>query len=367
MRGVLMATLSRFRGSLVGAVLGDCIGAIYECEGNVKLKDVLKTVKDIETRYKELEDGKKLELLPFTDDTAMARSVAASLIAKKGFDVKDMAKRFADEFRHEPDRGYGGSVGAVFIALRLNNPEDVFEPARKQFDGQGSFGNGGAMRIAPAALGCMKDGFEKLKTVTVDTSQITHSHPQAIQGAVLQSSAVDLALREDQSKQLDRERFLDRLIERIKPMEEEQLEKSKKEEKVSGSPKRKAKRVSDTVKMPYCHKLEKIKEFLQKDVSVSDIEEELGNDISALGSVPAAVYSFLKAYKEIPGIETDSAFERTIIYAISLGGDTDTIATMAAAMAGAYYGYEAIPQSWQASCEGVEDAKKFAQDLLELQ
>lgn len=46
-----MATLSRFRGSLVGAVLGDCIGAIYECEGNVKLKDVLKTVKDLETSW----------------------------------------------------------------------------------------------------------------------------------------------------------------------------------------------------------------------------------------------------------------------------------------------------------------------------
>ncbi|XP_046342813.2 ADP-ribosylhydrolase ARH3-like isoform X2 [Haliotis rufescens] len=362
-----MATLSRFRGSLVGAVLGDCIGAIYECEGNVKLKDVLKTVKDLETNFKKLKDGEKLELLPFTDDTAMARSVAASLVAKKGFDVKDMAKRFTDEFHLEPNRGYGGSVGAVFAALRKDDPDDVFEPARKQFDGQGSYGNGGAMRIAPAALGCLKQGFENLKTVTVDISQITHSHPQAIQGAVLQSSAVDLALREDQSEQLDRDRFLDKLIERIKPMEEEELKKSKETVTDSPSPKRKAKRKSDTVEMPYCHKLEKMKEFLRKDVSVSTIEEELGNDISALGSVPAAVYSFLKAYKEIPGIKTDSAFKRTIIYAISLGGDTDTIATMAAAMAGAYYGYEAIPESWQASCEGVEDAMKFAQDLLELQ
>lgn len=84
--------------------------------------------------------------------------------------------------------------------------------------------------------------FLVFQTVTVDISQITHSHPQAIQGAVLQSSAVDLALREDQSEQLDRDRFLDKLIERIKPMEEEELKKSKEKVTDSPSPKRKAKR-----------------------------------------------------------------------------------------------------------------------------
>lgn len=58
-------------------------------------------------------------------------------------------------------------MGAVFAALRKDDPDDVFEPARKQFDGQGSYGNGGAMRIAPAALGCLKHGFEKLKVRTM--------------------------------------------------------------------------------------------------------------------------------------------------------------------------------------------------------
>ena len=53
-----------------------------------------------------------------------------------------------------------------------------------------------------------------------------------------------------------------------------------------------------------------------------------------------------------------------MLYAISLGGDTDTIATMAAAIAGAALGDEQIPESWQYYCEGVADAEDFAEKLF---
>ncbi len=75
----------------------------------------------------------------------------------------EFLNRFSDEFYKEPHRGYGGSVSAVFEALRKEDLDDVFEPAKRQFDGQGSFGNGGAMRISPAALFYLKEGFDKLK------------------------------------------------------------------------------------------------------------------------------------------------------------------------------------------------------------
>lgn len=39
----------------------------------------------------------------------------------------------------------------VFKALRETNYEDVFLPAKLQFKGSGSYGNGAAMRIAPIA------------------------------------------------------------------------------------------------------------------------------------------------------------------------------------------------------------------------
>ena len=65
-------------------------------------------------------------------------------------------------------------------------------------------------------------------------------------------------------------------------------------------------------------------------------------------------------------IQDRSGYERTIIYSMSLGGDTDTIATMAGAMAGAYYGVDSIPSYLREACEGVQDAFKFADQLYNL-
>jgi poly(ADP-ribose) glycohydrolase ARH3 len=64
--------------------------------------------------------------------------------------------------------------------------------------------------------------------------------------------------------------------------------------------------------------------------------------------------------------QTRSPVEQTILYAISLGGDTDTIATMAAAMGGAFYGLDSMPQSWLDCCEGVHDARKQGEGIAEL-
>lgn len=89
-----------------------------------------------------------------------------------------------------------------------------------------------------------------------------------------------------------------------------------------------------------------------------------GNGIAAFESVPTAIYCFLRCMDPDP--EIPSAFnslQRTLIYSISLGGDTDTIATMAGAIAGAYYGMEQVPESWQQSCEGYEETDVLAQSL----
>lgn len=67
---------------------------------------------------------------------------------------KSVVFRFVTEFKKEPWRGYGGSVGLVFSQLEKENYKEPFGPASRQFDGSGSFGNGGAMRIVPAALYC---------------------------------------------------------------------------------------------------------------------------------------------------------------------------------------------------------------------
>ena len=60
--------------------------------------------------------------------------------------------RFSKEFEKEPGRGYGGNVITVLRALADPNLKDLFQPAREQFGGSGSYGNGGGMRISPLGL-----------------------------------------------------------------------------------------------------------------------------------------------------------------------------------------------------------------------
>lgn len=60
--------------------------------------------------------------------------------------------RFAKEYSASPSRGYGSGVIQVLKKLASPQLSDVFQPARDQFNGRGSFGNGGAMRAVPFAL-----------------------------------------------------------------------------------------------------------------------------------------------------------------------------------------------------------------------
>ena len=54
---------------------------------------------------------------------------------------------------------------------------------------------------------------------------------------------------------------------------------------------------------------------------------------------------------------------RTLRLAYSYGGDTDTIGSMAGAIAGAFCGAGAIPPRLARQCEGVEDAARQAEEL----
>ncbi|XP_021348627.1 poly(ADP-ribose) glycohydrolase ARH3-like isoform X2 [Mizuhopecten yessoensis] len=366
--------LSRYRGCLAGAVIGDCVGAVFEgaWADSIAIVKIIKEdekIREAEKRKRENEnpDGEVSngEIWTFTDDTAMARSVAKSLIKHNGFNARDMARRFSEEYFNERFRGYGGSVTVVFQKLQETEYENPFEPAKKQFEGQGSYGNGGAMRIAPAGLFGYKDNdFHRLRDLAKDITNITHSHYQAIQGAVLQAYAVDLALRVE--GHLDADEFLNDLIKQMKLMEKETERFTKMtNEKVARD---RGEERSSASEHPYCDKLEKIKTFLKQEAppSPEEIDEELGTDVSALESVPAAIFAFLYATKDIPYLENRNLFEKTVMYAISLGGDTDTIATMAAAIAGACYGEEQLPEHWKLCCEGVDDALEDAEQLYNL-
>ena len=120
--------------------------------------------------------------------------------------------------------------------------------------------------------------------------------------------------------------------------------------------------ISSPPKKPfsYFEKIKEMKELLIKGETLEPetVVETFGNGIRAEEAVPAAIFSFLHKGKV--------SFEESINYAISLGGDTDTIASMAGAISGAYWGVDEIPELWKSKCEGVDEAIDFANKIFEL-
>ncbi|XP_010643570.1 ADP-ribose glycohydrolase ARH3 isoform X3 [Fukomys damarensis] len=197
--------------------------------------------------------------LYYTDDTAMARALVQSLLAKEAFDEVDMAHRFAQEYKKDPDRGYGAGVITVFKKLLSPKCHDVYEPARAQFNGKGSYGNGGAMRVAgiPLAYSNVQD-VQKFARLS---AQLTHASSLGYNGAILQALAVHLALQGESSS----EHFLEQLLGHMEELEGD------------------AQAVLDARELgmeerPYSCRLKKVGELLDQDsVTREEVVSELGD------------------------------------------------------------------------------------------
>ncbi|KDN87117.1 putative hydrolase [Kitasatospora cheerisanensis KCTC 2395] len=75
----------------------------------------------------------------------MACSVYAAQTERGAVDSYDLTHAFA--VRHDFDRGYGPAANRLLRLIREGG--DAPRLAAELFDGQGSFGNGAAMRVAP--------------------------------------------------------------------------------------------------------------------------------------------------------------------------------------------------------------------------
>ncbi|XP_053489234.1 ADP-ribosylhydrolase ARH3 [Ictalurus furcatus] len=342
--GAPVSLLSRFRGALVAAVLGDCVGGEFEGAEDVPLDRVLQHLSGLEDETRG--DG----ILQYSDDTAMMRCVAHSLLTRMGFDEQDMARSFAKEYSLAPGRGYGSGVIQVLRKLASPHLSDVFQPARAQFGGRGSFGNGGAMRAAPFAL-AFRNAADVRKYARFG-AMLTHSCSLGYNGAVLQAIAVHLSLQGDLALP---QKFINKLISEMEEVENDETARNDA-------------KVLNLAEFPYCARLHIVKELMERNnVSIEEVISELGNGIAALESVPTAIFCVLHCLEPREGLpERYGGLERTIAYSLALGGDTDTIACMAGAIAGAHYGINAIPQSWLKSCEGSEEAEHLAERLFKL-
>lgn len=96
--------------------------------------------------------------------------------------------------------------------------------------------------------------------------------------------------------------------------------------------------------------------------SEEEVVNTLGHSVNALFSVPTAIYCFLR---NIQASDGDNSFKQTLEYTVSLGGDTDTIASMACALSGAYHG-ACISEGLVKHCEASEEIIQLADQLYEI-
>ena len=145
---------------------------------------------------------------------------------------------------------------------------------RNKREAYNSFGNGSAMRIS--SVGWYARTLEDTELIAKATAEVSHNHPEGIKGAVATAGAVFLA------------------------------------------------RTGAT--------MDELKEYIAKfyclDFTIDEIRPIYDYDITCQGTVPQAMQAFFES----------TNFEDAIRNAISIGGDSDTLAAITGAVAEAYYG-----------------------------
>ncbi|MHA4814092.1 ADP-ribosylglycohydrolase family protein [Streptomyces aculeolatus] len=169
------ASLARALASLRGLAVGDALGARYTEPGTFPLLA-------------------RRELPPapwrWTDDTEMAASVVAVLAAHGRVEQDALAASFAGRQNAGGPRGYGRAVNRILRQVR--DGEDWRRLAAALFDGQGSWGNGAAMRVAPLGAWYAGDAEEAVRQAEV-SSYVTHQHREAVAGCMAVAAAAALA------------------------------------------------------------------------------------------------------------------------------------------------------------------------------
>jgi len=151
----------------------------------------------------------------WTDDTQMALSIVEALRVRGAIDPDDLAERFAS--RYEPHRGYGGGAHQLLQSFRRGVLWNDAAPA--MFGGQGSYGNGAAMRIAPlgAHFADERDDLSDLADVVdqaARSAKVTHAHPEGIAGAIAVAVAAAVAWRQGRDGSLDADELLAEVLQR---------------------------------------------------------------------------------------------------------------------------------------------------------
>ena len=293
------ATVDRFRGCLVGLAVGDAVGTTLEFKARGTFNEI-----------SDMNGGGPFSLNAgeWTDDTSMALCLGASLLHKGTFDAADQMNRYCN-WRQ---LGYMSSNGICFdIGMTVSAALDRYLSSGDPMAGSedpNSAGNGSIMRLAPVAI-FYYPSLKAIKTNSRLSSMTTHGAQECLDACQLLGEVLYRAFDGTSKPELFADLPTEQSSDRMQSIaQSEWLNKSREEIRGSGY--------------------------------VAD-------------SLEAAFWCFAST----------ESYRECILRAANLGDDADTTAAIAGQIAGAYYGFEAIPEHWREQLVMRDEIVEMA-DLL---
>lgn len=238
----------------------------------------------------------------WTDDTAMARSIAYELLENGEINPESLAHRFGKEFIEDPMRGYGTMARQILTQLAERSHE--WERISRSV---GSFGNGSAMRVAP--IGAYFDDPNEVAIQAELSAKITHYSNDGIAGAIAVAVATSLMTWTDEPQSW----FFTEIFNRLPDCDTKDI----------------------------IRKVESVALYEKETRSVQDTFARFGSGRNALmlETVPSLLliaYDFL--------VSGSSDFGGLLVEVSKCGGDSDTNCAILAGILGVRY-FKEIPMS----------------------
>lgn len=316
---------NKFVGCIVGAAIGDALGAPLESLSKEAIDKHFKHFNYEKCDYVEpLKGSRRIEegvmKGMYTDDSQLTRATIWSIIYKGGINPQDIADQYAHVFQTEILRGWGRSTIQSVESFISGKP---WHEAAQESVG---IGNGCAMKAAPLGLvlGHMLATEAPINILhcmnsIVSIGKITHKDI-GIRAGLLQSVMIALALNDQRDRRI--------ILRDLKYCETELFGSS----------------ILST----------KIERLLRLE-SLDEVCEQGGLDAKAENSWPTTIAVYLKTPNDNP--------IKKLFWLIKNGGDTDTCASMMAALIGAQKGISIFPQKLR---RGLEDYSVFEDLAIKL-
>lgn len=280
------------RSGILGVAVGDALGVPFEFKKRYSYKF---------NSTNNMQGYLTHNQMPGTwsDDTSLTLATLDSLI--NGYDIKDMGDKFLDWYskgKYTADDKLpfdcGITISRALIRMKINN--------YKAIPLESTNGNGSLMRMSPVVFYIYFNNLEESKfKIIEEVSSLTHSHIRSIIGC---SIYVEFCLQLLKGYDIDTA----------------------------------YKYMQDVIKAQFSEYKNELK--IYEDILIGNVKRLDEEDIKSSGYIVDSLIASLWCFM------TTSSFSESVLKAINLGNDTDTIGAITGGIAGLFYGEANIPNGW---------------------